>query len=472
MKKPTILFASLLTIQTAMAAPASPADESRYRETIVEAPFPMAPIREYIFPERDFDIRKYGAVAGGGIDNTRALAKTIAACNKAGGGRVVVPAGEWLTGAVHLKSNVNLHLAEGAILCFSDDPADYLPAVMTSWEGLECYNYSPLVYAFDCENIAITGKGTLQPRMDLWRKWFARPVTHMNALKQLYSMASTDVPVEQRQMAVGENNLRPHLIHFNRCENVLLDGFRIRESPFWTIHLYLCDGAIVRNLDVKAHGHNNDGIDLEMSRNVLVEDCTFDQGDDAVVIKAGRNRDAWRLDSPCENIVIRNCTILEGHTMLGIGSEMSGGVRNVYIHDCEAPRSVRRFFFIKTNHRRGGYVENIWMKNVRSGTTQRLIEIDTDVLYQWKDLVPTFERRISRIEDIHMENVTCNETDAVCELKGDPELPIKNVEMKNISVGKINLFINKINHVENFVARDMILPQSISHSSVAVVPLR
>ena len=156
-------------------------------------------------------------------------------------------------------------------------------------------------------------------------------------------------------MAKGENNLRPHLIHFNRCKNVLLDQFKIRESPFWTIHLYMCDGGIVRNLDVYAHGHNNDGVDLEMSRNFLIEDCKFDQGDDAVVIKAGRNQDAWRLDTPCENIVIRNCDIIKGHTLLGIGSEMSGGIRNVYMHDCAAPDSVFRLFFAKTNHRRGRF---------------------------------------------------------------------------------------------------------------------
>ena len=162
---------------------------------------------------------------------------------------------------------------------------------MTSWEGLECYNYSPLLYAFECENVAITGKGTLQPKMDTWKVWFKRPQPHLEALKELYTKASTDVPVIERQMAVGENHLRPHLIHFNRCKNVLLDGFKIRESPFWTIHLYMCDGGLVRNLDVKAHGHNNDGIDFEMSRNFLVEDCSFDQGDDAVVIKAGRNQD-------------------------------------------------------------------------------------------------------------------------------------------------------------------------------------
>jgi len=427
----------------------------KYETISVEAPFEMEPIQVFIYPDREFKITDFGAIEGGDTDNTQSIKKAIAACSEAGGGKVTVPAGRWFTSAIHFKSNVNLHLEEGAVLIFSDNPSAYLPAVMTSWEGMECYNYSPLLYAFECENIAITGKGTLQPEMDSWKVWFKRPKPHMDALKELYTMASTDVPVEQRQMAEGENNLRPHLIHFNRCKNVLLDGFKIRESPFWTIHLYMCNGGIVRNLDVRAHGHNNDGVDLEMSRNFLVENCTFDQGDDAVVIKAGRNRDAWRLATPCENIVIRNCKILKGHTLLGIGSELSGGIRNIYMHDCAAPNSVHRFFFIKTNHRRGGFVENIFMKNVSSGSTQRVMEIDTEVLYQWKDLVPTYEERITRIEGIHLENVRCESTDAIYELKGNSKLPLRNIEIKNISVGKVNKFIKRVENTENLIEENI-----------------
>lgn len=408
----------------------------------------MEEIRECIFPAQDFSIADFGAVAGGEVSNTEAIARAIEACNKAGGGRVVVPAGEWLTGPIHFKSNVNLHLAEGATLRFTDNPSDYLPAVMTSWEGMECYNYSPLVYAFECENIAITGTGTLAPIMDTWRTWFKRPQAHMEALKQLYTMASTDVPVEERQMAVGENNMRPHLIHFNRCKNVLLDNFKIRESPFWTIHLYLCDGGIVRNLDVYAHGHNNDGVDIEMSRNFLIENCQFDQGDDAVVIKAGRNQDAWRLNAPSENIVIRNCAVLQGHVLLGIGSEMSGGVRNVYMHDCEVRDSVFRLFFVKTNHRRGGFVENIWMKRVHAEAMQRVMEVDMDVLYQWRDLVPTYRDSITRIRGLYMEDVTCKRTQAIYDLKGDARRPIREVELKNITVGEVTDFVKRVVNAE------------------------
>lgn len=438
----------------------------KYDTVNVEAPFPMEPIKIFVFPEKDFPITKYGAVAGGEINNTKAISDAIAACNKAGGGRVVVPAGEWLTGPVHFKSNVNLHLEKDAVLVFSDNPEEYLPAVQTSWEGMECFNYSPLVYAFECENIAITGEGTLKPKMGTWRKWFSRPKAHMDALKELYTMASTDVPVEQRQMAVGDNNLRPHLIHFNRSKNILLDGFIIRDSPFWTIHMYMCDGGVVRNLNVRAHGHNNDGIDLEMASNFLVEDCTFDQGDDAVVIKSGRNRDAWRLDKPCENIVIRNCKINAGQSLLGVGSEMSGGVRNIYMHDCVAPNNVHRLFFIKTNHRRGGFIENIHMENIETGSTLRVLEIDTEVLYQWRNLVPTYETRITRIENIFMSNIKCESARGIIDLKGDERLPIKNVELRNIHVGRVADFISEVKNAENVVEEnityDEIDPEAVS----------
>ncbi|GAB6010695.1 alpha-d-galacturonidase [Viscerimonas tarda] len=428
---------------------------SKYETIRVDAPFKMDEINVFVYPNKDFSIRNYGAVEGGTIKNTQAIAKAIAACNKAGGGRVVIPAGTWFTGPIHFRSNVNLHLEEGAVLRFSDNPEDYLPAVTTSWEGMECYNYSPLLYAFECENVAITGKGTLNPNMGTWKKWFARPQAHLDALKELYTMASTDIAVEQRQMAKGNNNLRPHLIHFNRCNNVLLDGFKIRESPFWTIHLYMCNNGLARNLDVRAHGHNNDGIDFEMSRNFLVENCTFDQGDDAVVIKAGRNRDAWRLNTPCENIVVRNCTILEGHTLLGIGSEISGGIRNIYMHDCVAPNAVHRLYFIKTNHRRGGFIENIYMENVKTGRTQRVLEIDTDVLYQWKDLVPTYETRITRINGIYLKNVTCESAEAIYDLKGDVRLSVRNVKIENVSVGKVTGFINRVLNVLNITEENV-----------------
>lgn len=416
----------------------------------VEAPFLMDSVKLCIFPDNDFLITDYGAKQGGGFINTNAFAKAVEACHRAGGGRVVVPSGIWLTGPIHFKSNVNLYLDEGAVVKFTDNPQDYLPAVMTSWEGLECYNYSSLLYAFDCENIAITGKGMLNPIMDTWRTWFRRTDAHLNASKQLYSMAATSVPVEQRQMAVGNNNMRPHLIHFNRCKNILLEDFTIRNSPFWTIHLYMCNSGIVRHLDVEAHGNNTDGIDLEMSRNFLIENCKFDQGDDAVVIKAGRNQDAWRLNMPSGNIVVRKCEIVDGHTLLGIGSEMSGGIRNIYMTDCKAPGKVYRLFFLKTNHRRGGFIENIYIKNIEARDMLRVFEIDTDVLYQWRNLVPTYETKITKIGNIHVKNIHSRSADAICDLKGDPRLPVRNVFVENVKVDTVRNFISHLSNVYNY----------------------
>ncbi|MBQ1220974.1 MAG: glycoside hydrolase family 28 protein [Alistipes sp.] len=418
----------------------------RHERVEVEAPFAMEAISVPIYPARDFPITDYGASHEELC--TEAIARAVEACNAAGGGRVVIPAGEWLTGPIHLKSNVNLHLAEGAVVRFTDNPADYLPAVHTSWEGMECYNYSPLVYAFECENVAITGAGKLYPKMELWREWFPRPKAHMDALARLYHQMSQGVPVEERQMAEGENHFRPHLIQLNRCRNVLLDGFEIEGSPFWTIHLYLCNGGVVRNLKVWAHGHNSDGVDLEMSRNFLVENCIFDQGDDAVVIKSGRNHDAWRLNSPAENIVVRNCTIRAGHTLLGIGSELAGGIRNIYMTNCDAPGTVHRLFFVKTNHRRGAFVEHIYMDSIHTGGTLRVAEIDTDVLYQWRDLVPTYKDTLTRISHIHLRNIRVDSAKGIYEFRGDERLPIRHITMQNVEVGCVADTTNRVQNVE------------------------
>jgi polygalacturonase len=168
-----------------------------------------------------------------------------------------------------------------------------------------------------------------------------------------------------------------------------------------------------------------------------------------VVIKSGRNQDAWRLNKPCENIVIRRCNILKGHTLLGIGSEMSGGVRNIYMHDCAVTDTVFRLFFAKTNHRRGGFIEDIWMKNVNAGRMQRVFEVDTDVLYQWRDLVPTYKDSITRISGLHIDSVFCDRAEAIYDLKGDSRLPIKDVEIKNISVGEVTKFVRNVVNVEN-----------------------
>lgn len=422
-----------------------------YQEIFVKAPFAMPAIRIPVFPKREFAVTDFGAMEGGKADISDAVRNAIAACHDAGGGSVVIPRGRWLTGKIHLRNNVNLHLAEDAVLSFSAKPQDYLPAVQSSWEGMECFNYSPLIYAFGCTNVAITGKGTLEARMDIWKIWFKRPPAHLEALKSLYHMAGTNTPVSKRQMAVGENHLRPQFVQFNRCRNVLIEDVKIRNSPFWTIHLLLCEDVVVRRLDISAHGHNNDGIDPEMTRNLLVEDCQFDQGDDAVAIKAGMDRDGRRLNTPTENIVIRNCTMLRGHQLVAIGSEVSGGIRNVYVHDCQFinadANKPQNIIFIKTNRRRGGFVENIHVENITAKSTEfGVLGIDTDVLYQWRDLVQSYEEKLTSIRGIHVRNVKVEETGTPFKILGDAKLPVKDVFLDTITINKVhgqtNLFVN------------------------------
>lgn len=421
-----------------------------------EAPFPFEPLQMFDFPARDFPITRYGARKDDPKATMKAFEKAMQACNKAGGGRVVVPQGEWVTGKIHFKDSCLLYLSEGSTLVFEDDPSLYLPAVHTSWEGTECMNYSPLIYAFGCKNVGIAGSGTIAPKMDFWRTWFARPEEHIQATRQLYAMCSTGVAVEHRRMEEGKANMRPHLIQFNRCTNVTLDGFKIRESPFWTIHLYLCKDAWVHGLDVYAHGHNNDGIDIEMTSRAVVEDCVFDQGDDAVVLKSGRNQDAWRLATPTEDIVIRRCTVVQGHCLMGIGSEMAGGVRRVYMHDCHLSDAAYRMFYLKTNHRRGGFIEDIRMENVSGKSVRTVFEIDTDVLYQWRDIVPTFETAITRIRNISLIGADCEQADAVYRINGDSRDPVQGVLLKDVHIGKVNKYINESTNCRDVVTDNVV----------------
>ncbi len=447
--KRSLLLAALCFLFAGLGA-------SAHEVSADEAPFPFEPLQMFDFPARDFPITRYGARKDDPKATMKAFEKAMQACNKAGGGRVVVPQGDWVTGTIHFKDSCLLYLSEGATLVFEDDPSLYLPAVHTSWEGTECMNYSPLIYAFGCKNVGIAGSGTIAPKMDFWRTWFARPEEHIQATRQLYAMCSTGVAVEHRRMEEGKANMRPHLIQFNRCTNVTLDGFKIRESPFWTIHLYLCKDAWVHGLDVYAHGHNNDGIDIEMTSRAVVEDCVFDQGDDAVVLKSGRNQDAWRLATPTEDIVIRRCTVVQGHCLMGIGSEMAGGVRRVYMHDCHLSDAAYRMFYLKTNHRRGGFIEDIRMENVTGKSVRTVFEIDTDVLYQWRDIVPTFETAITRIRNISLIGADCEQADAVYRINGDSRDPVQGVLLKDVHIGKVNKYINESTNCKNVVTDNVV----------------
>ncbi len=423
-----------LTLAWGWALAASLAWAMEYRQVKVEdAPFAMPAIPECVFPARDFSIVDFGARPG--VKCTEALARAMAACEAAGGGRVVVPDGSWITGAIRFRSNCNLHLAAGAIIEFTDDPADY-PVVHTTWEGVECLNLSPLVFAYEVENIAITGQGLFRPKMDRWRSWFTRPPAHLYATECLYHWCSTNAPMAARDVtAIKGSNVRPHLIQINRAKNVLLDGFRIKESPFWMIHLYHSENCIVRNLDTCAHGHNNDGVDVDMTKNVLIEKCRFDQGDDGICLKAGRNADAWRLNRPTENVVVRDCDLVRSHSLLGIGSELSGGIRNVWMTRCKV-QSTGGAVRIKTNRRRGGFVENIYLDHCQAGDLTWVFGLGTDVLFQWKAF-PDYELRYTRIRNINISDLTCDEVRVAFDVQGDRHLPVEGLHFRNISINRV-----------------------------------
>ena len=393
---------------------------------VEKAPWGVVEVTVPNFPARDFSIADYE----GNIN------AAMTACAAAGGGRVVVPEGTWLSkGPIHFKSNCLLWLDEKAELRFSDNPQDYLPAVHTTWEGSECMNYSPLIYAYNCENVGIAGKGTIHPIRAGWAKWDKRPPAHMQMTANLYHWMSTNAVVSARDVTKDAGNFRPHLIQFNRSKNILLRDFRIRESPFWTTHLYLCKSVLMEGVDSYAHGHNNDGVDVEMSQDVIIRNCRFDQGDDGIVLKSGRNQDAWRLNTPTRNVVVRDCTLVEGHGLLVLGSEMAGGVENIYMHDCRAiGKKVLRMMYLKTNERRGGFLRNVWMErctanNIRHG----VLEIATDVLYQWAQL-PTYEVRLTEIDNINMSDCTIEQAECLYRVVGDKRRPIETVTLKNVRV--------------------------------------
>ncbi|HEY5346345.1 MAG TPA: glycoside hydrolase family 28 protein [Verrucomicrobiae bacterium] len=395
-----------------------------------QVPQILARIVAPTFPARDFDITKFGAVADGKTDCTAAIAKAIDACAEAGGGQVIIPAGEFLTSAIHLKSNVDLHLAAtNSILKFSTDPNAYLPVVFTRFEGTELYNLSPLIYALGQSNIAVTGTGTLDGQADEsnWLAW-----KNSSSRKELTKMAEDNVPVEQRQFGVS-NHLRPDFIEFNRCKNILIAGVKIRRSPMWELHPLLCTNVTVRGVDIFSHGANNDGCDPESCRDVLIEKCIFDTGDDCIAIKSGRNADGRRVNVPSENLIIRNCTMRDGHGGVTIGSEISGSCSNVFVENCEmsSPNLVCALR-LKSNAMRGGVLQNIFMRNANVGLVKDSV-LQIDFLYEEGakgDFKPV-------ARNVVMENIKVAQTPRVLNVRGFPAASITDVRIYNSSFKQI-----------------------------------
>ncbi len=381
------------------------------------------------FRETDYLITDYGAVADAQTDALPAIREAITRCSNDGGGRVVVPAGKFFCkGPIVLKSNVNLYVAEGAEVIFSHDEKDYLPAVPTRWEGTELFNYSPLVYAYNVKNIAITGRGTLNGRGSLnMATWKPRQKPDQQRLRD---MGRRVVPLYGRLFGEG-SVLRPAFVEPVSCSNVLIEGVTIIDSPFWVIHPLCCENVTVRGVTVDSTNENNDGCDPESCLNVLIEGCRFRTGDDGIAIKSGRDNDAWRVGQPSQNIIIRDCVFDSKINGICIGSEISGGVRGVFVENVKILNATDALYF-KSNLDRGGYICDVYIRNVEVGEVRSsLVKFEPDYKSESRGDHPTL------FKGFVIENVTAlGAAGTGIDISGFPQRPVSDVTIRNLSLAK------------------------------------
>lgn len=398
-----------------------------------DVPAILARIHAPEFPAREFDVGKFGARGDGATDSLPAVRAAIEACSVAGGGHVVIPAGTYLlNGPIHLRSNIDLHLAAGATLRFSGKPEHFLPTVITRWEGVILFNYSPLIYARGAENIAITGSGVIDGNARLvFRSWAVgatKPQTKAQELTR--QMGADNTPIEDRNFGAG-SFLRPSMIQPYECRNVLIEGVTVKDSPFWVIHPTFCTNVIVRGVTVDSLSINNDGCDPDSCTDVLIENSRFHTGDDGIALKAGRDADAWRDGRATENVVIRNCVFQSKINALCIGSEMSAGVRHVFMEDCRVEEGESCIYF-KSNADRGGVIENVRVRRVQIGLSRAaVVRFETNYHSYRGGHAPTAYR------DFVIEDVTCDEASNYAVFaEGTSESPIERVLLRNVTVAK------------------------------------
>lgn len=406
------------------------------------------------FPKRDFVITDYGAIADGKTLCTEAFKKAIQDCGNSGGGRVVVPRGTFLTGGIHLESNVNLCISDSAVLKFSTNPEDYLPVVYTRWEGVELMNYSPLIYAYGRRNIAVTGKGILDGQADNehWWPWKgSREFGWKSGMPSqldsscrplLMRMGDADISVKDRIFG-NDHCLRPTFVEFYDCENVLVQDVTLENAPFWFLHPTLCKNVTVDGIKTYSNGPNTDGCDPESCSDVLIEHCVFNDGDDCIAIKSGRNEDGRRVNIPIKDVVIRDCTMKGGHGAVSIGSEVSGGCSDVFVENCsfDSP-NLGQGIRIKSNAKRGGAVEDIYVRDLRIGEVRESI-IRVTMNYDPPEAIGY--KYFPVMKKIFVENVVSQKSEYGLYMDGLSETQIEGVVVKDCrfnGVSKGNRIIN------------------------------
>lgn len=421
--KNTTLLPLALAVLMPLVSLASDAGDPGAANAWEEMPKILKRIVPPSFPRHDFSIIVHGATEGGQTDSTKAFAGAIKACSDAGGGRVVVPPGKFLTGPIHLCSNIELHLSEGAELIFSDQFDHYLPVVPVRVGGIEVMNYSPLIYAKDCVNVAVTGKGKLNGNAEKWWEWKGKETTDH------FKMGSQNVPLKERVFGTVEAAIRPNFLVLMNCRNILLEDFTIGSGPNWTIHPVYCENITIRRVTVDTKGPNNDGIDPDSCRDLLIEHCTFSTGDDCVVLKSGYNEDGWRVGKPTENVIMRHCFSKRGHGGLVIGSEMSGDVRNVFMHDCEfegTDRAVR----IKSRRDRGGVVEKIYVRDIKVRNMKREVVI-LNMDYS-SDKSAASNQKAPIFRDMCFERITADGAPVAIRITGEADSPLVNIRFRDM----------------------------------------
>lgn len=466
MKRILIYFTLLLGMSTSLFG------ETDYTYLYKDLPFDMPRLSKPVFPKDTVCITSYGGVGDGTVLNTEAFRQAMEALSAKGGGTLLVPAGIWFTGPIEFRSHINLHLQNRAVILFSPDK-DLYPLCETSFEGLDTRRCQSPISGQNLENIAITGSGAIDGNGQYWRPLKKEKVTErywkeatskggvfkradywMPSAAYLHGDTISDMNVPRHFTTEEEwwsvrDFLRPVMVSFRFCKHIYLQGVIFQNSPAWNIHPLLCENIIIDGIQVRnpSFAQNGDGLDLESCKHVLVVNSSFDVGDDGICLKSGKNEDGWRRNRACENVIIDNCTVFKGHGGFVVGSEMSGGIRNICVSNCQFLGTDVGLRF-KSRRGRGGIVENIYISNIS------MIDIATEPIhfnlyYGGKSVVeaaddkdaipqtvqlPPVDQTTPLFRNIFIRDIYCSKARKAMFFYGLPEQRIRNIQLENVTI--------------------------------------